>query len=112
MARTLLRGRVLSFVDEPQGLDDTGSYRYWEDGEVEIADGKIVSVGQFDGAQHPDTTIVDHRGKLILPGLHSNAILLRFERERQALAHMNHAHVAQVFDAGTTGDGRPDVVME
>ncbi|HYD06335.1 MAG TPA: guanine deaminase, partial [Reyranella sp.] len=69
MARTLLRGRVLSFVDEPQSLDDAKSYRYWEDGEVEIEDGKIVSVGQFDGAQQANTTIIDHSGKLILPGL-------------------------------------------
>jgi guanine deaminase len=69
MARILLRGRVLSFVDEPQSLDDTKSYRYWEDGEVEIEDGKIVSVGQFDGAQRANTTIIDHSGKLILPGL-------------------------------------------
>ncbi|MBN9347459.1 MAG: guanine deaminase [Devosia sp.] len=69
MARTLLRGRVLSFLDEPQALDDVASYRYWEDGEVEIEDGKIVSVGQFDGAQQANTTIIDHSGKLILPGL-------------------------------------------
>ncbi|RYE09084.1 MAG: guanine deaminase [Hyphomicrobiales bacterium] len=69
MARRLLRGRVLSFVSEPQGLDDTDSYRYWDDGEVEIEDGKIVSVGPFDGTQHADTEIIDHRGKLILPGL-------------------------------------------
>ncbi len=69
MARTLLRGRVLSFLDEPKALDDVASYRYWEDGEVEIEDGKIVSVGQFDGAQQANTTIIDHSGKLILPGL-------------------------------------------
>ncbi len=69
MARTLLRGRVLSFLDEPQALDDDKAYRYWEDGEVEIEDGKIVSVGQFDGAQQANTTIIDHSGKLILPGL-------------------------------------------
>jgi guanine deaminase len=69
MARTLLRGRVLSFLDEPQALDDVASYRYWEDGEVEIEGGKIVSVGQFDGAQQANTTIIDHSGKLILPGL-------------------------------------------
>ena len=69
MARTLLRGRVLSFLDEPQALDDVASYRYWEDGEVEIEDGKVVSVGQFDGAQQANTTIIDHSGKLILPGL-------------------------------------------
>ena len=69
MARTLLRGRVLSFVDEPQALDDQKSYRYWEDGEVEIEDGKVVAVGQFDGVQQANTTIIDHSGKLILPGL-------------------------------------------
>ncbi len=69
MARTLLRGRVLSFCEEPQALDDDKAYRYWEDGEVEIEDGKIVSVGQFDGAQQANTTIIDHSGKLILPGL-------------------------------------------
>ena len=69
MARTLLRGRVLSFVDEPQALDDHKSYRYWEDGEVEIEDGKVVAVGQFDGVQQANTTIIDHSGKLILPGL-------------------------------------------
>jgi guanine deaminase len=68
MSRILLRGRVLTFVEEPSGLDDQASYRYWEDGEVEIENGKIASVGPFDGAQRPDTKIVDHRGKLILPG--------------------------------------------
>ena len=34
MSRLLLRGRVLSFIDAPQAIDDTRSYRYWEDGEV------------------------------------------------------------------------------
>lgn len=68
MNRTILRGRVLTFVEEPQDLDDTGSYRYWEDGEVEIANGRIVSVGPFDGAQQANATIIDHRPHLILPG--------------------------------------------
>lgn len=66
--RTILRGRVLTFVDEPQSLDDTSSYQYWADGEVEIEDGRIVSVGPFDGAQQPDARIIDHRPHLILPG--------------------------------------------
>jgi guanine deaminase len=69
MVRTLLRGRVLSFTDEPQTVDDTESYRYWEDGGVAIEDGKIVSVGQFDAAQQANVRIIDHSGKLILPGL-------------------------------------------
>ena len=36
----------------------------------------------------------------------------RFEAERQALALMNHPHVARVFDAGATDAGRPYFVME
>jgi guanine deaminase len=69
MARSLLRGRVLTFTDEPQSLDDTKSYRYWEDGAVEIEDGRIASVGAFGGGQNANATIIDHSGKLILPGL-------------------------------------------
>lgn len=39
-------------------------------------------------------------------------ILARFEAERQALAVMDHPHIAQVFDAGTTSTGQPFFVME
>jgi hypothetical protein len=36
----------------------------------------------------------------------------RFEAERQALALMDHPHIARVFDAGATANGRPYFVME
>ncbi|MEM8930780.1 MAG: serine/threonine-protein kinase [Acidobacteriota bacterium] len=36
----------------------------------------------------------------------------RFEVERQALARLGHPHVAQIFDAGTTEEGLPYLVME
>ena len=49
MTGTVLRGRVLTFVDEPKGADDSSSYRYYEDGAVFINDGKIVAV---TGAGH------------------------------------------------------------
>lgn len=68
MTRTILRGRVLSFVSEPQGIDDTASYRYFADGMVVIADGKIASVGDFDAGVVGDAEIIDHRPHLILPG--------------------------------------------
>ncbi|MDB5338550.1 MAG: pknB 32 [Planctomycetaceae bacterium] len=42
----------------------------------------------------------------------SGEILARFEAERQALAMMDHPHIARVFDAGTTADGHPFFVME
>ena len=42
----------------------------------------------------------------------SQAVLARFEAERQALALMDHPNIAKVLDAGTTADGRPFFVME
>src|SRR5262249_13161273 len=36
----------------------------------------------------------------------------RFEAERQALALMDHPHIAKVLDGGTTASGRPFFVME
>jgi guanine deaminase len=66
---TVLRGRVLTFVDEPQGRDDASSYRYIEDGAVVIGgDGRILMIGEYkpDAAAHH--RVIDHRPNLILPG--------------------------------------------
>ncbi len=60
--------------------------------------------------KHPVHRIVAlkllHQGKL------SEAVLERFQLERDALAMMNHACVATILDAGTTDDGRPYFAME
>src|SRR5262249_13872420 len=50
--------------------------------------------------------------KVIKPGMDSTQVVARFEAERQALALMDHPHIAKVFDAGTTDSGRPFFVME
>lgn len=50
--------------------------------------------------------------KVIKPGMDSREIIARFEAERQALALMDHPHIAKVHDAGTTDAGRPYFVME
>jgi len=50
--------------------------------------------------------------KILRPAMSSKETLARFEVERQALAHMDHADVVTIFDAGTTDDGRPYYVME
>ncbi len=50
--------------------------------------------------------------KVIKAGMDSQAIIRRFEAERQALALMDHPNIARVFDAGTTELGRPYFVME
>jgi eukaryotic-like serine/threonine-protein kinase len=50
--------------------------------------------------------------KILKPGMDSRQVIARFEAERQALALMDHPHIAKVFDAGTTSTGRPYFVME
>jgi WD40 repeat protein/tetratricopeptide (TPR) repeat protein len=50
--------------------------------------------------------------KVIKPGMDSQQVITRFEAERQALALMDHPHIARVLDGGTTDSGRPYFVME
>ena len=50
--------------------------------------------------------------KIIKLGMDTKQVIARFEAERQALALMDHANIARVFDAGTTSTGRPYFVME
>ncbi len=50
--------------------------------------------------------------KIIKPGMDSRQVIARFEAERQALAMMDHANIARVFDGGTTPEGRLYFVME
>jgi len=50
--------------------------------------------------------------KIIKLGMDTKQVIARFEAERQALALMDHANIARVFDAGATDTGRPYFVME
>ncbi|MCH2209681.1 MAG: protein kinase [Fuerstiella sp.] len=43
--------------------------------------------------------------KLVKSGMDSKQMIARFEAERQALAMMDHPHIAKVLDAGITEDG-------
>src|SRR5262249_3063616 len=49
--------------------------------------------------------------KLIKSGMEAGPVIARFERERQALAVMDHPNIATIFDAGTDVTGRPYFVM-
>ena len=50
--------------------------------------------------------------KVIKPGMGTHDVIARFEAERQALAMMDHPHIARVLDAGETESGSPYFVME
>lgn len=50
--------------------------------------------------------------KIIRPGLVSEPVSARFNREHQVLARMEHPNIAAVFDAGELPDGRTFFAME
>ncbi len=50
--------------------------------------------------------------KMILEGMDTREVLARFDGEKEALARMDHPHVARVIDSGSSPSGRPYCVME
>ncbi|WP_079211518.1 guanine deaminase [Brucella pituitosa] len=71
MTKLLIRGRVLTFREEPQSLDDAQSYRYIEDGAVLVENGRIARLGDYADVSAEvghDVKVADHRPHLILPG--------------------------------------------
>lgn len=50
--------------------------------------------------------------KLIKRGMDTDSIIRRFMAERQMLAALKHPNIARLQDGGSTGDGRPFLVME
>ena len=122
--RRLLRSHDAAgrFMDQPaavpdeatESTDDTtvrlpferlGPYRLLE----RVGEGGFGSVYLAEQAEPVRRRVAI---KILKPGLDSRQILARFDAERQALALMEHAHIARVYDAGTTPDGRPFFVME
>jgi guanine deaminase len=65
----IIRGRVLSFLDEPR-LAGAGALRTIDDGAVLVEDGRIAAVGEAAAirARAPDAAIDDHSGKIVMPG--------------------------------------------
>ena len=70
MPDKILRGRVLRFLSEPQGIEDRASYAYDEDGAILIRDGLVAASGAAADiiAQAPDAPVTDHRPHLMMPG--------------------------------------------
>jgi non-specific serine/threonine protein kinase/serine/threonine-protein kinase len=50
--------------------------------------------------------------KIMKLGMDTKQVVARFEAERQALAVMEHPHIAKVLDGGASETGRPYFVME
>jgi guanine deaminase len=66
-----IRGRVLSFTDDPALSDGEDSYAYWEDGVVVVEGGTIITLGEANAIlpELPSNIeLDDHSGRLVLPG--------------------------------------------
>jgi serine/threonine protein kinase len=106
----LPRGRVLSEGDLARPRSEAlgtviGSYKLLQ----QIGEG---GMGVVYLAEQQEPVRRQVALKIVKAGMDSAQVIARFEQERQALALMDHPHIAKVFDAGTTAGGRPYFVME
>ncbi len=69
--------------------------------------GEVYEARRADGSFEGRAAV-----KLLKRGMDSQAVLQRFALERQALARLNHPHIARLLDAGASDDGLPYVVMD
>ncbi|MGA3034655.1 MAG: serine/threonine-protein kinase [Terracidiphilus sp.] len=90
---------------EPQSLESVGPYRLIR----KIGEG---GMGQVWLAEQSEPIRRQVALKLIRSGAFDEALLRRFQSERQSLALMDHPAIAKVFDAGATPGGQPYFVME
>src|SRR5204862_7661631 len=71
-----------------------------------------VGMGVINDAEQTEPVRRRVSLKINKPGIDIKQVIARFESERQALAMMDHPHIAKVLDAGTTDAGRLYFVME
>jgi eukaryotic-like serine/threonine-protein kinase len=90
---------------EPQPLESIGPYRLIR----KIGEG---GMGQVWLAEQSEPIHRQVALKLVRSGVFDDALLRRFQSERQSLALMDHPAIAKVFDAGAAPNGQPYFVME
>jgi len=98
-------GNTLTAASAETSFSAVGPYRLIE----------RIGIGGMGEVWRAEQTAPFHRTvalKLIKAGMDTRGVVARFESERQALALMEHPHIAKVFDAGATPEGRPYFAME
>ena len=106
LASELQTGGAAERMSEPPPPDRIGAYRLV----APIGRGGMGSVyrGERDRGDFEHVVAI----KIIKPGLLSERLIERFERERQMLAQLSHPNIARLFDGGETDEGAPYIVME
>ncbi len=102
----LRTGGAVDGIADDRLPERIGAYRIVE----RIGRGGMGAVykGERDSGDFAHTAAI----KLIKPGLLSDRLIERFQRERQTLANLEHPHIARLYDGGETPDGAPFLVME
>ena len=106
------RERVLQgTLDSIDGLDIVAGYRVGpyilRENLGQGGMGVVFRAERDDGQMRQEVAI-----KVIKLGMGTREVIARFDAERQALALMEHPHIARILDAGATDSGRPYFVME
>src|SRR5262249_15984439 len=94
-----------SFLDHVRAPQSIGPYRLVK----ELGEG---GMGQVWLAEQTEPVRRQVALKLIRGGMYEEALLQRFQAERQSLAIMDHPAIAKVFEAGSSPNGQPYLVME
>ena len=105
-ARTLMREAAADVVAPAASGEQIGAYRVLR----EIGRGGMGTVYLAERVEGGFAQRVAL--KLIKRGMDTDAVVQRFERERNLLATLQHPNVAQLLDGGATADGRPYFAME
>ena len=98
-----LRARMLAVAAGGAGPHTIGRYRL----------GRVIGSGAFGTVYEAEDPELDRRVAVKLLAVRSAKEAARVVREARLLATLSHPNVVQVFEVGTTADGRsPYVVME
>ncbi len=119
-----LRHKVVALLDAHERADDAETTAHTDDSAVHyplmpefIGPYRVIGrlgeggMGMVFAAEQTEPVRRRVAIKLVRSNAESQEVLARFEAERQALALMNHPHIAQILDAGEH-EGRPYFVME
>ena len=104
--RVLRTGGANRDLGETPAPERAGSYKIAD----LIGRGGMGAVyrGERDTGDFEQTAAI----KVIRPGVLSDSLIARFERERQILADLTHPNIARLLDGGALDDGSPYFVME
>jgi serine/threonine protein kinase/tetratricopeptide (TPR) repeat protein len=115
---SFLQSPLAEAMDSDTGTDGFGAVGALEEGQVFAQRFQLVrklgegGMGQVWLAEQTSPVRRQVALKLIKAGMYDEAVVQRFQAERQSLAIMDHPAIAKVLDAGATPQGQPYFVME